>query len=276
MTNPRVVIRRVKIDGKWTDILDAEATKELRNRGILTDLEIEIMLHAADNITEKYDSVKQEYFRLRLKALISLFKKFGKRRSEIAALEREGVKVEKGKLFVTFTLVKKHKKGLFQYLKFLRKNNPVALNKPLTQLELEWQEWQETSYGYRVKKEKRTKSVDVNDKYARHIIEYAEFLEQEYPNVKYLFPSGKDVFGDYIIFEDSHLTGQHLLRLVKPLNPNAWLHLFRETKGAEIAQDLGMTITAVTEVKNTLDLERETTAWNYVRRYGVQEMKAER
>lgn len=270
MTNPRVVIERKLIDGKWTDILDVEATEELRNRKPLTNDEIDAMLREAD-------SIKEEYFRLRVKALIGIVKKFGKRRAEIAALERSDLKVENGKIYVTFTLRKKHKKGLFQYLKFLRKNDPSALDKSLTQIELDWKEWTKTSYGYRVKEEKRTKSVDVNDKYAQLILEYLEFLEREYPEVKYLFPAGKAVFGtSYMVFENEHLCGRQLLNLVKPLDPDAWLHLFRETKGAEIAKAEGRTLKAVYEVRDTLDLENEETAYRYVRRYAVQEMPTER
>jgi integrase len=261
MTNPRVVI-----EGK----IDLEATRELRNREPLSNEEIDAMLREAD-------SIEEEYFRLRVKALVCIAKKFGKRRAEIAALERSDLKVENGKLYVTFTLRKKHKKGLFQYIKFLRKNEPIALQKPLSELELEWKEWTQTSYGYRVKEERRTKSVDVTDKYARIIIEYLDFLEREYPNVKFLFPSGREVFGtSYIVFENEHLSGRQLLNLVKPLNPDAWLHLFRETKGAEIAKAEGRTLKAVYEVRDTLDLENEETAYRYVRRYAVQEMKAER
>lgn len=269
MTNPRVVIRREKIDGKWTDILDKEATIALRNRDPLTNDEIDLMLSEADTI-------EKEYFRLRAKAVISFAKKFGKRKSEIASLERENLEIKNGKLLVTFTLRKKHKRGMFQYLKWLEKNNPIEIQKPLAELKLDWKEWTETEAGYRVKKEKRTKSVDTTDKYAKLILEYLEFLERIYPEAKFVFPSGMKVFGtSYIVFEDQHLSGRQILRLIKPLNEKAWLHLFRETKGAEIAQDLGMSITAVTEIKNTLDLENETTAYRYVRRYAVQEMKTE-
>jgi integrase len=262
MTNPRVVVK-----GK----IDEKATKALRNRDPLSNEEIDLML-------EEADAIEQEYFRLRVKALIGLVKKFGKRRAEVASLKREDLKIENGKLLVTFTLRKKHKKGRFQYIAFLKKNNPVTLeNMSWEQIEAEWKEWTQTEKGYRVKEDKRTKSVDVNDKYAKLILEYLDYLNENYPNAKYVFPSGLEVFGEsYIVFEEQHLSGRQLLRLIKPLNENAWLHLFRETKGAEIARDLGMTITAVTEVKNTLDLENETTAYRYVRRYAIQEMKAER
>jgi hypothetical protein len=270
MTNPRVVIVRRNFSGKLEDVLDTEATKQLRNRDPLSNEEIDFMINEAD-------SIEQEYFRLRVKALIGLVKKFGKRRSEIATLERAGLKVENGKLYVTFTLRKKHKKGFHQFLKWLEQNTPLDLGKSLLELREDWKIWAKTEKGYRVKEEKRTKSVDVTDKYAQLILEYLGFLEKHYPEAKYVFPSGREIFGtSYMIFPDQHLTGRQLLRLIKPLNENVWLHLFRETKGAEIARDLGMTITAVTEVKNTLDLENETTAYRYVRRYAVQEMKAEK
>jgi len=64
MTNPRIVV-----NGE----VDLEATKELRNREPLTTAEIEDMLSEADKI-------ENEYFKLRVKTLISIVKKFGKRR----------------------------------------------------------------------------------------------------------------------------------------------------------------------------------------------------
>ena len=83
------------------------------------------------------------------------------------------------------------------------------------------------------------------------------------------------MFNNYFVIEDKHLSGRQLLRLIKPLAPTMWLHLLREGKGAEISRDKGMNITAVTEVKNMLDLENEETAWRYVRRYAIQEAKTE-
>jgi integrase len=203
MTNPRVVVNGV---------IDKAATKELRNRDPLSNEEIDLMLVEADKI-------ERNYFRLRVKALIGIVKKFGKRRSEIASLERENLEIKNGKLLVTFTLRKKHKRGLFQYLKWLEKNNPIVLQKPLAELNLDWKQWTRTEAGYKVKEEKRTKSVDVNDKYARLILDYLDFLSEHYPDARYVFPSGTELFGtSYIVFEDEHLSGRQLLRLIKPLN----------------------------------------------------------
>ena len=46
-------------------------------------------------------------------------------------------------------------------------------------------------------------------------------------------------------------------------------------KGAEIARDLGNNLIALTSVKQTLDLENEETAYRYIERYAVPEIKAE-
>jgi integrase len=272
LTNPCVYIRdetgHVATDSQGKRIVDEEATREYRNRGILTTQEIDMML-------SKADLIENEYFRLRVKALICIVKKFGKRRVEASELKRSDLKKEKGYLYVTFTIRKKHKLGLFQYLKFLKKNRPLGLNKPYPELVNEWQSWRQTEQGQRLKEEKRTKRVSTGDKYARLILEYLDYLEQHFPKTVWLFSSGRSVFGSYIIQPSNHLSGRQMLNLVKPLNRSAWLHLFRETKGAEIAKELGRNLRAVYEVRDTLDLEKEETAYRYVRRYAVQEIKAE-
>ncbi len=241
---------------------------DYRNREIPTNEEIDAALSKADEIPN-------EYFRLRVKALIALCKKFGKRRKEIASVKVKDVKEKGGYLIVTFTIAKKHKKGLFQYLKFLKQSDPDALKKTYPELVEAWRSWRETELGERVRIERRSKKVKLEDKYAKMIVAYRDYVIANLPETNYLFPSGKAVFGSYQVNPYTYLSGRQLLRLIKPLNERLWLHLLRETKGAEISRDLGMTITAVTEVKNMLDLEREETAWNYVRRYAIQEAKSE-
>lgn len=226
-------------------------------------------------ITEA-DKIKNDYFRLRAKAVVALAEKFGKRRSEIACLARKDLKVEDRLLYVTFTLSKKHKRGFFQFLKVLEKTNPAALDKPLGMLKLEWKAWTQTEEGHSVRQDLRTKSIDRSDRFARLIIEYMNYMDAKYPHAKFLFPAGMTIFGQtYKIFENEHLSGRQMLRLIKLLNPSAWMHLFRETKGGTIAKAEGRTLKAVYDVKETLDLENEETAYRYVRRYAVQEMEAE-
>lgn len=251
--------------------------KRYKNRPILTDSEIADML-------KKADKIKNEFFKLRVKALIALAKKFGKRRIEISTLERADLKSKDGYLHVTFTIRKKHKKGLFQYIKYLKAKiakgeypETALTDKPYSQLVEEWKVWQETIEGYRIKEEKREKKISLEDKYVKHILEYLDYSDMHHADAKFLFPSAVCYFGQtYIMDNGNHLTGRQLLRLIKPLNPTAWLHLLRETKGAEIARDMGMTISAVAEVRNTLDLEDDRTALRYVHRYAVQELKPEK
>lgn len=137
-------------------------SKKYKNREIPTNKEIDAML-------EKADLIPNNYFRLRMKCLVALVKKFSKRRKELAILERSDLKREGHFLYVTFTIAKKHKKGLFQYFKFLKKTNPSGLNKPYPELYAEWQTWRETELGQHVKVERRTKRVNTRDKYAKMI-----------------------------------------------------------------------------------------------------------
>lgn len=248
-------------------------SKKYKKRSVLTDAEISDML-------EKADLQKNEYFKLRVKALIALLRTFGKRRIELALLKRSDLKIQGGNLHVTFTIAKKHKRGFFQYLQYLRKLvkkeilSPEALNKPLPELEGHWKEWQSTEEGHKFKTEERTKYVSLEGRYINFIVEYLAYLEKYYGNATFLFPSGVCYFGQgYIMNPTEHLTGRQLLRLIKKLNPEAWLHLFREYKAKEIAIELGRSMNAIFEVKETLDLEREDTALGYVRRLGEQEVR---
>ena len=242
--------------------------KKYANRGPLSTEEIQTML-------DKAAKIDNEYFRLRVQALIGILKKFGKRRLEISTLKLTDLKVENDFLYVTFILRKKHKLGLFQYLKFLKKESPEGLNKPYPVLVAEWQTWRLTEEGQHVKEEKRTKKVSVTDKYAKLILEYTGYLTEKHPTAQYLFPSGHTAFGQtYLVIGDKPLSGRQLLNIIKPLNPKAWLHLFRELIGKEIAEADG-SIQGVYRVKETLDLEQEETAWRYIRRFGVQEVKTE-
>lgn len=253
-------------------------------RPILSNEEIDGMLTKADKI-------ESEYFRLRVKALIALLKKFGKRRAEIGLLKIINLKIENNYLLINFTIRKKHKKGLFQYFKFVKKeiksgklpDNYLNL-KQYSELNQEWEAWAKTELGFKIKEVLREKKLSLTDKYAKLIIEYLDYMNKNYPGPKdpkepdkrYLFPSNRYVFGNLVNVDmENPISGRQLLRLIKPLNKTVWLHLFRETKGAEIARKYGNNLTGITEVRDTLDLEEETTAYRYTRRYAVQEITPE-
>lgn len=208
---------------------------KVRRKDVLSQKEIDSMLTKADKL-------KPEYFSLRAKAIVSLGKT-GKRRAEVASLEVSDLRVEGEWLYITFTVVKK------------RKKNVLAT--------------------------RRTKRFPTKSKYAQYIMRYLRYMKKHHPECKYLFPSTHNIFGVTIAFsKDKHLSGRHILRIIKQLNPKAWFHLFRETRGADIVRaderkhgQAG--ILTVYRVKRALDLERETTAWNYINRYATETLDAE-
>lgn len=83
----------------------------------------------------------------------------------------------------------------------------------------------------------------------------------------------------YAIFPDGHADPKEIWRIVKALNANAWPHLFRETRGGEIVREDErkgtVSVFTVYRVKHALDLEKETTAWNYISRCASEVVKEE-
>lgn len=270
MTNVRVM-QSFK-DNEY--VLDERATKKRKRRKSLNKAEIQEMLRKADLITNN-DKKAERFFRLRAKAVVAIAKVFGKRRSEIATLEVEDLEVdeENNLLHAYFTLRKKRKRGLFQYLEFLKKK---VANREMTQaeydgktqaqLEAEWRQWQNTSEGVRASEKESEKKLRLSSPYAKIILEYLTFIKTEYPDSQYLFPFGKMVFGEYMIDPTHHLGARNLLRIVKALNPDCWMHLFREMKGGDVAKKYGATLESVYKVQEALDLEQPETAHAYIKR----------
>ncbi|MFQ5999446.1 MAG: tyrosine-type recombinase/integrase [Candidatus Bathyarchaeia archaeon] len=162
---------------------------KIRRKDVLSEREI-------DDMITKADKLPHEYFRLRAKAISSIFRRTGKRRREVATLEMDDIMVKGKNLSITFTVVKKRKKS--------------------------------------VSSRRREKQIPLSDKCAKYIMEYWSWMKKYHPECKYLFPRIHSVFGTGLAFyEDKHISGRHILRIIKQLNPNAWCHLFRETVGAE-------------------------------------------
>ena len=268
MTFPRVYKpghpKTFERNGKGEFInIDIEATEALKNRPMPTEKEIEALLGKAD-------SLKTEFFQLRAKAIIGLVKIFGKRRGELSRLEMSDLTIENDFLNVIFTILKKHKKGFFQYLEYLKKqHDPELLNKTLPVLQQEYEEWILTPEGTRQKAPKRPKQTPLSDKYAKMILDYFEYMQTTYPKSKYLFPSGYTLFGTekYVIDNDKALSGRQILNIVKELDPETWTHLYRKLKGSEVARKYGRTLDSAIQVKSTLDLERTETALRYIEEF---------
>lgn len=211
-------------------MLIAMTNVKTQRKDVLSDNEVDIML-------ERAAQLPTEHYRLRAKALVSLFRS-GKRRAEVASLEMTDLDINSHFLYVTFTTVKKRKKSILAT--------------------------------------RRRKRYPLESHYAKHILEYWEWMKRHHPECKFLFPASRVVFGvNYHLSRDRHLSGRQVLRVIKDLNPNAWCHLFRETRGAEVVKrderDKGQAdLFTVYKVKQALDLEREATAWNYINRYATE------
>src|SRR3990170_1328522 len=262
MTNVRVM----KSFKNHIYVLDEEATAERKDRDPLTEEEIQGML-------DKADTIDKTYFRLRAKTIVAIARVFGKRRSEIASLMVKDLKIDNGDLVITFTLSKKRKRGLFQYIQFLEDKvkkgemtDDELQTKTQGELKDEWLEWQKTEFGVRVKKDESPHSVAVTSPYAKIIIDYWEYVKERIPESVYLFPAGKAIFDDYEIDDKHHISDWTLLYIVKELNPNCWLHLFREMVGGEVAKEHGRTLESARDVMEELDLANETTAYRYIKR----------
>ena len=195
-----------------------------------------------DQMLRKADQLKPEYFKVRAKALISLFKS-GKRRGEVASLAMDDIEAKENFLYVTYTVEKKRKKDIMSL--------------------------------------RRRKRFHIESRYAQYIMAYWNWMKQHYPESKWLFPSGHNVFGVTYVFNLSrHLHGRQILRIIQDLNPKAWCHLFRETRGAEIVkkdEDAKgeASIETVYRVRRGLDLESEASAWRYIRRYATETIEDE-
>jgi integrase len=242
-------------------------------RGILSTEEIDAMIKAAENLSKSY-------FILRAQCLVAILKKFGKRSCENGRLRRDDVKQvvgDKGdELEFTFTLAKKHKRGMHQYIQAMKKTNPSSLDKNYSEIEADLKAWQQSNEGHILKVSTSLQSISVNDKYAKYVIAYMNLLSKIAPRSVFLFPSGKELFGGkYMFYNNRHLQRAQLLNIIKSLNEKAWIHLFRETVGGEIAHKLGRSVSAVSEVKDALDLENEATAYHYVRRYAAKKHDVE-
>jgi len=197
---------------------------KVNRKDVLSEDELKSMFEAASKIEDPYR-------RARGKALISILRRTGKRRSEVASLEADDVKIVGSYLSLTFTLRKKRKKQIL-----------------LT---------------------RREKQIPLDDPYVEHILEYEKVLKAVQPGCKYFFPSIQYIFGGGSKFKvDKHLSGRQVHNIVNGLNPNCWPHLFRETVGADVVRS-DPSILSPFRVMRRLDLESHITAFKYMQRFAA-------
>ena len=111
-----------------------------------------------------------------------------------------------------------------------------------------------------------TKSVPLNDPLSKPVLRYVDYLRNRRVEPKFLFPSGKSVFGNYFLIQNKHLTGRQIFNIVRGISDSIWPHLFRETVGSDVIK-ADPTIIGAFKVMNRLDLENYETGFHYLKRY---------
>ena len=227
--------------------------QRIERKTVVAEPEFEQMLQTAGTI-------KDEYMRLRAKAVLCVLRLCGKRRGEVARVELGDVKVENNFLHITFTLEKKRKRFKIcpacQTRNMAKAQFCVKCGVGLTDVQV-----QRSNKPF-----PSTKSIPRSDVLTGPIVEYVDYLKSRQPDVKFLFPSARNVFGHYVILPNKHLNGKSIFNIVRGLSENCWPHLFRETVGSEIVKN-DPTLIGIFKVMQRLDLEDYRTGFNYLKRY---------
>jgi hypothetical protein len=87
-------------------------------------------------------------------------------------------------------------------------------------------------------------------------------------------PSGKSVFGNYVIIPNQHLSDREVFNIVRATSETIWPHLFRETVASDIVKQ-DNSIIAAFKVQKRLDLENMRTGFNYLQRFAKDVIKRE-
>jgi site-specific recombinase XerD len=121
--------------------------------------------------------IEDHYFQLRAVAVLSLLRISGKRRGEVAIISLDNFSVNSEYLKVNFILEKKRAKTKLKKIS--------------------------------------TKQFPLDDYLTENVIEYLNYLETLTPKPKFWLPTGKAVFGNYIINPNMPLTGRHVFNIVR-------------------------------------------------------------
>lgn len=196
---------------------------------VISDAEFAAML-------EKANQLPDEFQRLRARALLSVLRLTGKRRSEVASLALSSFAIEltgspatgQGLLHITFSLSKKRRASVIT----------------------------RTS----------TKSIPLSDPLTTEIIAYLKHLLHLSPKPRYFLPRLQPAFGINHMIHDEHISGRQVFNIVRDLDSAVWPHLFRETVASDVVKQ-DPSLIGVFKVQQRLDLSRFETGFAYVRRY---------
>jgi hypothetical protein len=240
----------------------------VRNNAFRESRETVIENNELNQALEKANTIPNGYFRLRALAVLSLLRLSGKRRTEIAWIPLENFKVENDLLTVTFTLEKKkrkHKKCPACSIKnsslstFCKKCGSQISEVPVT---------------LKSKQAKSVKAFPVSDPLTQNILKYLDYLTSLNLIPKFWLPSGRNVFGNYFIIPERHLSDREVFNIVRNTSETLWPHLFRETVASDIVKQ-DNSIIAAFKVQKRLDLEDMRTGFNYLQRFAKDVIKRE-
>lgn len=214
------------------------------------------------------NALKTDYFRLRALALLSLLRLSGKRRTEISWIPLENFKVENDLLTVTFTLEKKKRKHK-KCPNCNTQNSSTSLFCKKCGLDISKIPLVLTS-----RQAKAVKAFPLADSLTKNILEYLSYLRSLSPVPRFWLPSGRSVFGNYLMMPDRHLSDREVFNIVRETSETLWPHLFRETVASDIVKQ-DNSIIAAFKVQKRLDLEDMRTGFNYLQRFAKDIIKRE-
>jgi hypothetical protein len=209
---------------------------------------------------DKASAIKDEYFRLRALAVLSLLRLCGKRRGEISWIPLDNFRVENGLLTVTFTLEKKKRKHK-KCPSCNTQNSKGSLFCKKCGSDIS-----QVSIGFTSRQSKALKAFPLSDPLTHNVMRYCEYLRSLSPVPKFWLPSGKSIFGNYFIVPDRHLSDREVFNIVRDTSETLWPHLFRETVASDVVKQ-DNSIIAAFKVQERLDLEDMRTGFNYLQRF---------
>lgn len=240
----------------------------IRNNSFRENRETVIDDTELDKALGQASALKDKYFRLRALAVLSLLRLSGKRRTEISWIPLQNFKVEQDLLTVIFTLEKKkrrHKKCP----NCSAANSSTSLFCKKCGLDIS-----KIALVFTSKQAKAVKAFPLADSLTKNILEYLSYLRSLITVPKFWLPSGRCVFGNYVIVPDQHLSDREVFNIVRETSETIWPHLFRETVASDIVKQ-DNSIIAAFRVQKRLDLEDMRTGFNYLQRFAKDIIKRE-
>jgi hypothetical protein len=240
----------------------------VRNSGFRESRETVIDENELNKALGQANSIKIEYFRLRALAVLSLLRLSGKRRTEISWIQLENFKVENDLLTVTFALEKKRRKHKKCPICNTQNSSTSSFCKKCG-LDIS-----KIPIVFTSRQAKAVKAFPLVDSLTKNILEYLNYLRHLSPVPEFWLPSGRSVFGNYMIIPDRHLSDREVFNIVRETSETLWPHLFRETVASDIVKQ-DNSIIAVFKVQKRLDLEDMRTGFNYLQRFAKDVIKRE-